>query len=68
MQQKTNRYKEEAVKTGSEHDKTEFMPIDSRQETPIKLNENNLTEINKFTYVGSVVKQMEEQTKMYNHV
>ena len=57
MQQKTDRLTEEAAKTGLQVniDKTEVMRMNSKQLNPINLGGNNLKEVEKFTYLGSIV-------------
>ena len=57
MQQKTDKLAEEAAKTGLQvnTDKTEVMKINPKQQNPVTLQGNNLTEVTSFTYLGSIV-------------
>ena len=56
-QEKLNRVAEEASKTGLKINtsKTEVMRVNSRQQDPIQLQQEDLKEAEKFVYLGSVV-------------
>ena len=57
MQNKTNKLTEEAAKTGLKinKDKTEVMRRNAKQNNPISLDGEPLEEVDKFTYLGSIV-------------
>ncbi|RUS89829.1 hypothetical protein EGW08_002441 [Elysia chlorotica] len=56
-QKKLCRVAEEAEKTGLQINisKTEVMRVNSKQQNPIRLHEEDIKEANKFTYLGSIV-------------
>ena len=56
-QEKLCRVAEEAKKTGLQINigKTEVMRINNRQEDPVKLDQKDIKEVDKFVYLGSVV-------------
>ena len=56
-QEKLSRMAEEAKKTGLNINigKTEVMRINNRQQDPIQLQQDNIKEVDKFVYLGSVV-------------
>ena len=56
-QEKLNRMAEEASKTGLNFNtsKTEVMRVNSRQQDPIQLQQEDLKEAEKFVYLGSVL-------------
>ena len=56
-QEKLSRMAEEAKKTGLNINigKTEVMRINNRQQDPIQLQQENIKEVDKFVYLGSVV-------------
>ena len=57
MQIKTDNLAKEAAKTGLliNKDKTELIKINAKQQTPIKLEGENVKEVTSFTYLGSIV-------------
>ena len=57
MQTKTDKLRTEALKTGLNinKEKTEMMKINAKQQAAITINGEQLKEVNKFTYLGSVV-------------
>ena len=56
-QEKLCRVAEEAVKTGLQINigKTEAMRVNNKQQDPLQLNQENIKEVDKFVYLGSVV-------------
>nr|KAG5698293.1 hypothetical protein BaRGS_016995 [Batillaria attramentaria] len=56
-QEKLNRVAEEAEKTGLKINisKTEVMRVNHKQHNPIQLHQEDIKEVDKFTYLGSVV-------------
>nr|KAG5699714.1 hypothetical protein BaRGS_022112 [Batillaria attramentaria] len=56
-QEKLNRVAEEAEKTGLKINisKTEVMRVNHKQHDPIQLHQEDIKEVDKFTYLGSVV-------------
>ena len=56
-QEKLSRVAEEAGKTGLQINtgKTEVMRVNNKQQNPLQLDQENIKEVNKFTYLGSVV-------------
>ena len=56
-QEKLNRVSEEASKTGLQINtkKTEVMRVNNRQQNPVQLHQENIKEVDKFVYLGSVV-------------
>ena len=56
-QQKLSRVAEEAEKTGLHINigKTEVMRLNNRQQAPVRLHQDDIKEVEKFVYLGSVV-------------
>ncbi|RUS72754.1 hypothetical protein EGW08_019489 [Elysia chlorotica] len=56
-QEKLNRVAEEAEKTGLKISmtKTEVMRVNNKQHAPIQLHQENIKEVDKFVYLGSIV-------------
>ena len=57
MQKKSSKLTQEAKKTGSEinHQKTKLLNVNSTQQARVQLKGKDIEEVNKFTYLGSVV-------------
>ncbi|WP_353817123.1 hypothetical protein, partial [Acinetobacter baumannii] len=57
MQSRTNRFAQEAAKTGLEinSEKTDTMSLYTDQQSPIKIRGKELKEVDTFVYLGSTV-------------
>ena len=65
-QEKLCRLAAEAEKTGLQINigKTEAMRVNNKQDDPLRLHQENIKEVDKFVYLGSVVSKDGGQTKM----
>ena len=65
-QEKLCRVAAEAEKTGLQINigKTEAMRVNNKQDDPLRLHQENIKEVDKFVYLGSVVSKVGGQTKI----